>query len=60
LAARLIAAGESLHRQPKRGRPAAGGARELLSVRPYKITYVVTASTVRILEVRHTARLPFD
>jgi hypothetical protein len=33
-----------------------GGARELLSVRPYKITYVVTPAAVIILEVRHTAR----
>lgn len=60
MAHRIRAAGESLHRQPFRGRPAGGGSRELLSVRPYRILYAVTEAAVVILEVRHTARLPFD
>ena len=50
---RLKRAGDSLAIFPERGRLAARGRRELVSVRPYIITYRVLADTVFILTIRH-------
>ena len=56
--ARLVALGESLSDFPNRGRPAAGGTRELVMVPPYILSYAVVDDTVFILGVRHGARQP--
>ena len=56
--ARLIASGESLSDFPHRGRPAAGGTRELVMVPPHVLSYAVIDDTVFILGVRHGARQP--
>ncbi len=57
---RLQQLGDSLASLPRRGRPAAGGARELVSTQPYVIRYRVSddGQTVTILAVRHTRRRP--
>jgi plasmid stabilization system protein ParE len=53
LAGRLLAAGESLREFPNRGRPTSDGKRELPTVAPYVIRYVVRGDGVRILRVKH-------
>ena len=58
IAQRLIEAGDRLSMFPERGRPASGGTRELVIVRPYVLRYRVDGGTVYILRVRHSARLP--
>lgn len=55
---RLRAAGDSLGGQPLRGRATRRGRRELVAVRPYIITYLVTEGVVEIIDIRHGARLP--
>lgn len=58
--ARLLQLGDSLRTSPNRGRPAAGNTRQLVSVRPYNLTYAVEGDEVYILHIRHSARKPFD
>jgi toxin ParE1/3/4 len=59
LAARLIAAGNSLEHFPHRGRSVRGTTmRELLTVAPYVIRYRIAGEDVLILRVRHSARRP--
>jgi plasmid stabilization system protein ParE len=57
LAARLVAAAESLRELPDRYRTASRD-HELVVVRPYVTRYRVTAEAVVILRVRHGARRP--
>ncbi len=54
----LWMAGESLADHPDRGRPAASGLRELVSVRPYILRYRVSLKQVLIVQIRHAARRP--
>ena len=56
LVQRLSLAGNSLDRLSNRGRPCADGTRELVTVLPYVIRYIVSDERVRILAVRHTRR----
>ncbi len=58
LAARLLAAADSLALQPDRGRSIGGGRRELVGLAPYLIRYVVKDEAVEITAVRHGARRP--
>ena len=58
MAGRLRTAGDSLGDQPLRGRATRRGRRELVAVRPYVITYIVTDGVVEIIDIRHGARLP--
>ena len=58
IGARLFALGESLASSPHRGRPAAGGTRELVTVRPYILRYYVRDDVVTIVSIRHSARRP--
>ena len=58
IAERLIAAGDSLYVFPNRGRPASRGRRELVTVPPYLLRYVVQEEDVFITGVRHGARRP--
>ena len=60
LASRLYDAALSLGTLPNRGRPVAGGARELLTVRPYAIRYDVIGERVDILRIRDLRQLPED
>ncbi len=55
-AVRLVTTAEGLAQQPLRGRPIAGGRRELTIVPPYLIRYRVGGETVEILTIRHGAR----
>jgi len=52
---RLVAAGDSLERHPRRGR-AKGKAREFVIVPPYVIRYRIAGSLVVILRVKHGSR----
>lgn len=58
LVSRLIDAGNSLVDFPNRGRPSAHGRRELVTVSPYILRYVVQDGTVYVITVRHSARQP--
>ena len=59
LAARLVAAGNSLRNFPHRGRAVPGtGMRELVTVPPYIIRYEVIRNQVHALRVRHSSRRP--
>jgi len=58
IAARLLAAADSLSDFPDRGRPAPHDCRELPSVRPYVIVYQRHGDMVAIIDIRHTAQLP--
>ena len=60
LALRFYDAAGSLNEFPDRGRPAAGGTRELISVMPYVIRYEVIGKRVEILRIRHMARSDAD
>ena len=57
-ALRLVLAVESLAKQPQRGRPVAGGKRELTAIPPYLIRYRVTERDIEVLTIRHGARAP--
>ncbi|MDF7775864.1 type II toxin-antitoxin system RelE/ParE family toxin [Sphingomonas sp. AOB5] len=54
----LIETGNSLKDFPERGRPATRGRRELPSVPPYLLRYIMIDSTVHVVEVKHSAREP--
>ena len=58
LAIKLVALAESLDDSPERGRVVRAGVRELTTIRPYVVRYVILADEVRILTVRHSARRP--
>lgn len=60
IGSRLLACGNSLSTFPLRGRPAAGGTREMVTVRPYVLRYRVVGEQVVILSIRHAAQLPQD
>lgn len=53
VAERLIAAGYSLSDFPNRGRPTPSGLRELVTVPPYVLRYVVVDDRVYITTVKH-------
>ena len=57
MARRLRAAAESLADHPLRGRLATATLRELVVVPPYVIRYDVSDGVVRIVRIRHAARL---
>ncbi|MFA7261585.1 MAG: type II toxin-antitoxin system RelE/ParE family toxin [Caulobacter sp.] len=54
----LWMAGESLADHPNRGRLAASGLRELVTVRPYILRYRVSVKRVLVVQIRHGARRP--
>lgn len=56
MAARFLAAIETLERHPQRGCPVSRGLRELLIVRPYMIRYRIRAGTVEVIRIRHAAQ----
>lgn len=58
VAAALADAANALVAFPDRGRPIRPGVRELTTVRPYIIRYVVLPDEVRIAFIRHSARRP--
>lgn len=58
LAIKLVALADSLDETSERGRVVRAGVRELTTIRPYVIRYVVLSGEVRILTVRHSARPP--
>ena len=58
MARRLIEAGDSLRDFPDRGRLAAGGRRELVTIPPYIIRYRFDGERVFILGIRHSAQRP--
>lgn len=58
IGARLLALGNSLTSSPNRGRPRSNGTRQLVTVRPYILTYRVMDDEVVILSIRHGARRP--
>ena len=60
MAQRLYALGESLTEFPHRGRLAAHGTRELTSVPPYIMQYLVEGDLVTIVAIRHGAQHPED
>ena len=57
---RLRKLGDSLALLPHRGRPASGGTRELVVVKPYILRYEVVRDRVIVLRIRHSARRPLD
>ena len=54
----LVKAANGLVAFPDRGRPVRSGIRELTTVPPYVIRYVVLPDEVRIVFIRHAARRP--
>ncbi|MBO9714968.1 type II toxin-antitoxin system RelE/ParE family toxin [Sphingomonas sp.] len=60
LATRLIALADSLAEFPDRGTPIEGGRRQLSTVWPYLLIYRREEGLVRILGIRHGARMPPD
>ncbi|MEP9358389.1 type II toxin-antitoxin system RelE/ParE family toxin [Sphingomonas sp. KR3-1] len=50
---RLIRAGYSLRDFPSRGRPSASGLRELVTVPPYVLRYLVVGDMVYIATIKH-------
>ena len=50
---RLLGLGDSLSFFPRRRRPAAGGTREMVNVRPYVLRYEVESDQVFIISIRH-------
>lgn len=58
LALRIVDLIESLATHSERGRQIRPSVRELTSIPPYVIRYVVTVDEVRIMGVRHSARRP--
>ena len=59
VAARLLAAGNSLAEMTDRGRPA-GRHREITVIQPYVLRYRLTGDLVTILRVRHGKRRPLQ
>jgi addiction module RelE/StbE family toxin len=57
MAVRLRSAAESLREHPERGRLATATLRELAVVPPYVIRYYFGDGVVRIVRIRHAARL---
>jgi len=57
-AIRVVDLTDSLETMPDRGRPVRPGVRELTSIRPYVIRYVVLEAEVRIMTIRHAAMKP--
>jgi plasmid stabilization system protein ParE len=55
---RLEMLGNSLASFPNRGRPAARGTRDMVTVRPYILRYRIVRESVLILGIRHSARQP--
>ena len=51
---------QSLSTSPNRGRPAANGSRELVTVRPYVLRYSVHGEFVLIRSIRHSRRKPLS
>lgn len=60
IADRLARLAASLSFFPERGRPAAEGSREMVTVRPFIMRYIVEPEQIIVLGIRHAARLPFD
>ena len=58
VAAALVKAADGLVAFSNRGRPVRSGIRELTTVPPYVIRYVVLPDEVRIAFIRHSARRP--
>ena len=58
MVSRLLKAASNLADFPERGRPAGGGLREMTTVPPYILRYMVDGETVSIVRVRHGARRP--
>jgi toxin ParE1/3/4 len=58
LAQRLVALADSLAEFPNRGRMAEEDSRELTTVWPYILRYLIEGETVLILRIRHGARGP--
>jgi len=56
----LVKAANGLTVFPDRGRLVRPGVRELATVQPYVIRYVVLPDEVRIAFIRHSARRPED
>lgn len=56
IADELYRVGESLAHFPQRGRPSAGGTREMVSAQPYILRYRVVHDLVVILRIRHQRR----
>jgi addiction module RelE/StbE family toxin len=56
MARRLIEAGDSLRDFPDRGRPASNGRREIVTISPYILRYVVDGDAVFIVGIRHAAQ----
>ena len=60
LGRRLFDIGESLAVLSHRGRPVEYGVRELVTVRPYILRYIIAGDVVVILSIRHSARRPLN
>ena len=58
MAARFLAAIETLEQHPQRGRRGAHGLYELLIVRPYVIRYRIRPGMVDVVRIRHAAQRP--
>lgn len=58
VATRLNSAAESLCEMPERGRLVGSGVRELTTIRPYLIRYVVQDDAIYLVVIRHGAREP--
>lgn len=56
MASRLFALGESLTDFPRRGRPVRDDLREMTTVPPYILRYVVQGDIVTIVSIHHGAR----
>jgi toxin ParE1/3/4 len=59
-AMRLLDAGNSLATFPRRGRAVGENLRELSTVRPYIIRYLIAEGDITILRIRHAAQLSDD
>ena len=55
---RLKKAGDGLSSFAEKGRPAIHATRELTTVKPYLIRYMVAGDRVYIIRIRHAARRP--
>ena len=58
MAARFLAAIETLERHPQRGRHVSRDLYELLTVRPHVIRYRIRPGVVEVVRIRHAARRP--